>query len=274
MTSVLYKNISGGTGVRIILSCALIFFPGILSAQSGNTDSTVRETYQEPPPEQGPVIDTVAPDETKRYFRERSASDSFILEPRTLPADHVQRMKKDKSFWYADAVIKKKEPPKSGKAYTPLSEQTWFQTLLWLVIIGGFAAALVWYLSGSQVGLFRKKSKAVPGAEETEEMPEDIFSIRYQREIDKAAAQGNFRLAVRLHFLRLLKLLAEKNMIRYKQDKTNFDYLVELRPNPYYPHFFRLTRHYEYSWYGHFAVQEEVYRVIRGEFDRFEQEIN
>ena len=90
-------------------------------------------------------------------------------------------------------------------------QRTWVQTLLWIIIIGGFAYAIMWYLMDSQVGLFRKKNVPVKDMHGTvEEMPEDIFAINYQKEIDKAANQGNYRLAIRLMYLRLLKNLASK----------------------------------------------------------------
>src|SRR5690606_4231613 len=113
-----------------------------------------------------------------------------------------------------------------------------------------------------------RRTKKVKEAERAdEEMPEDIFAINYQREIDKATAQRNYRLAVRLMFLRLLKSMSERNIIRYQQDKTNLDYLMQLHNTTYYKDFFRITRNYEYSWYGKFDVSEEAYRLIRKDFD-------
>ena len=69
-------------------------------------------------------------------------------------------------------------------------------------------------------------------------MTEDIFAINYQKEIDKACSKGNYRLAIRLMFLRLLKDLSEKNIIQYTQDKTNFDYLIQLHPTRLLQRFF------------------------------------
>ena len=106
-----------------------------------------------------------------------------------------------------------------------------------------------------------------------EPITEDIFAINYQKEIDKAAAQGNFRLATRLMFLRLLRTMAEKNIIHYQQDKTNMDYLVELNNSPIYRDFFRITRNYEYTWYGLFPLSIDEYQLIRTDFDRLEKEL-
>ncbi len=91
----------------------------------------------------------------------------------------------------------------------------------------------------------------------------DIFAINYQKEIDKAVGMNNYRLAVRLMFLRLLRNLSDKNIIQYKQDSTNFDYMMQLRSTGMYPDFFRLTRNYEYSWYGQFDIDKEKYSSLK-----------
>lgn len=77
-------------------------------------------------------------------------------------------------------------------------------------------------------------------------------------------------MAIRLMYLRLLKNLSERNIIQYKQDRTNLDYLMQLHPTRYYNGFFRITRNYEYSWYGEFPVSNEAYGIIKKEFDNFE----
>jgi hypothetical protein len=100
---------------------------------------------------------------------------------------------------------------------------------------------------------------------------DNIFGINYQREIDKAVRDKDFRLAIRLMFLRLLKQLADKNIIHYKQDRTNLEYLQQLYTTNYYKDFFQATRNYEYSWYGKFPVSEEAFNKIRNEFDRLDK---
>jgi hypothetical protein len=144
---------------------------------------------------------------------------------------------------------------------------------LWLVIIGGFAAAIMWYLAGSNVGLFRRKNKYLQDTGDEQLETEDIFAINYQKEIDKAEANGNYRLAIRLMFLRLLKAMAEKNIIEYKPGRTNLDYLFHLHPTVYYNHFFRITRNYEYTWYGKFEVGEGAYQLIRNDFNQMDRQI-
>jgi hypothetical protein len=207
------------------------------------------------------------------YFREHQESDSFTIRERAVGKGKTATLKSSKDFWYADSNFRKNEDEEaSSSKYTPLGQRAWFRTLLWVIIIGAFAATLIWYLYQGNVRLFRKRGLATE-QEGDEELPQDIFAINYQREIDNAVSQGNYRLAIRLHFLRLLKNLSDKGIIRYKQDRTNLDYLIQLNESSYFKSFFRLTRHYEYSWYGHFEVDKPAYDLIRSEFETLENQL-
>lgn len=256
----------------------LLFFFLLLSslcmrAQEGQVATdTIKEIITTSPQEETQA-GTAEEDKKEKYFLEKWQSAEMVdtLQLRKVPDSLVKKLQEDDDFWYANALLKKEKPKEEGKHIT-LGQQSWFQTLLWLMIIGGFAGFLIWYLAGSNVGLFRKKRNIIAGAEE-EVGTEDIFAINYQKEIDKAAQQGNYRLAVRLMFLRLLKDLSEKNIIQYRQERTNLDYLVQLQPTRYYTDFFRITRNYEYSWYGQFDVNEETYRIIINDFTNFERQL-
>lgn len=255
--------------VQVILLFSGLGLSMNVAAQQADDTVSIEEGYQ-----QYKENDQYSEDPQRDYFLNRGEQqDSLILSQRKIPSKNIKQMQGQDAFWYANADIKKEKPKlqKSASPYIPLGQRVWFQTLLWLVIIGGFAAALIWFLAGSQVGLFRKRNKAKPTKDEPNEIPEDIFAISYQQEIDKAARSGNYRLAVRLYFLRLLRNMSEQNIIQYKQDKTNLDYLLQLHSTSYYNKFFRVTRHYEYAWYGLFDINETTYRAIENEFNDFDR---
>lgn len=214
------------------------------------------------------------------YFTIKTAGTRIdSVQARQLPDSVLKNLKTDEEFWYADKIFKDNkdqyatdEDAGNYKTSEPLSQKPWVQTILWLIIIAGFTAFVILYLSNSNMGLFRKSNKAFdePDAElETD----DIFAINYQKEIDKATAASNYRLAIRLMFLRLLKNLSEKNIIQYKHDRTNFDYLLQLSSTKYYHDFFRITRNYEYSWYGKFEVSPDAYKLIKNDFEKFDPAI-
>ena len=206
------------------------------------------------------------PEEAVYFLKTYEVIPDTIIE-RQVPDSVINTLKADDDFWYANKSFLKTKP---GQA-KPLTNKPWFQTLLWLMIITGFAGFLIWYLSSNQVGIFRKKAPVISEETEMEPGSDNIFGINYQREIDKAVRDKDFRLAIRLMFLRLLKQLADKNIIHYKQDRTNLEYLQQLYSTNYYKDFFQATRNYEYSWYGKFPVSEEAFNKIRNEFDRLDR---
>lgn len=247
--------------IRLAVFCLLLsFFSSYVNAQSYEDD------YSENKDE----------NLKEEYFLQKRPWIRPLEDERKIPGNKKGQLKKNKAFWYADYEFKnEKDLPAdtNSNSYVPLIHRTWFQTLIWLVIIGGFAAAVMWFLAGSQVNIFRKKENGTNRGEDGDTMPEDIFSIQYQREIDKAIKEANYRLAIRLMFLELLKKMTEKNIIHFKQDKTNFDYLMQLHSTVYYKPFFRVVRNYEYSWYGEFDISREAFDIVRDHFKQLERQL-
>jgi len=205
------------------------------------------------------------------YYLNRDDWENESFELRQVPDNVITNLKLQEDFWYADKEFKKQKPADEtprDNFFDWLAKQQWYKVLAWIIIIGGFIAVLVWYLASSNVGLFRRRSKFIAEAV-NEESSENIFEINYQKGIENAVQSGNYRLATRLLFLRLLKNLAEKNIIQYKQDRTNFDYLLQVSHTGYYKDFFRLTRNYEYAWYGEFDVNRDTFTTIKNDFDNF-----
>jgi hypothetical protein len=276
------KNISSLLTCKTALFFCVLFFSVAAKAQKEETmsdtlittDTTVNEVMTAPADEED-TNDKSSEEKKNNFFLKKweYGNDSFSLQQRKVPDEVKKKMQEDDDFWYANKVFEKeKEKIKENNDKTSFFDSDLFQTILWIVIIVAFAAFLIWFLRGSNVGLFRKKDKAIH--ETGEELDtQDIFAINYQQEIDKAAQAGNYRLAIRLMFLRLLKNMSEKNVIQYKQEKTNLDYLMQLHNTNYYPVFFRITRNYEYCWYGLFDVSAASYNVIKNDFDNLDSQL-
>jgi hypothetical protein len=267
---------------KLLLLLLLIFFASSINAQKENqTDSVVADSLAERPPEETtsdqqyidtPVVTRSIYFTDKHLQSNQGGPDKF--QPRELPDSVIKKLRAGDDFWYVNYSFDKEKAKEEEKADTPFTETTFFQTVLWLVIMGGFAAFVIIYLSNSNVGLFRKNNKGIaPGGEEYAET-NNIFEINYPLEIDRAVSNGNFRLAIRLLFLKQLKNLSDKKIIQYKQDRTNFDYLLQLQSTKYYTDFFRLTRNYEYSWYGQFDIDPGKYAIIKNDFENFDRNLS
>lgn len=98
---------------------------------------------------------------------------------------------------------------------------------------------------------------------------ENIHEICFDDEISKALQDNNFRLAVRLLYLKLLKGLSDSGRIQWQPDKTNAAYIEELKNHTQKEKFKLLTHRFEYVWYGSFPVDREAYQKISHSFNEF-----
>lgn len=285
--------------VRTILLLLCLCMTMLVSAQEEDPDTLMME----PPPPQEETVSAGVDDVGTSYdaltflvakWLQETGMDSLQL--RRLPDSVLRRLRNDPDFWYADSVFKKDTvardnrqsstskpdsssvtPKKKRTSSTPIVRKAdrgmRMDTLLWIIIIGGGLLLIFFLLASRNVNLFSKKKKTIEGAIDAEEENTDIFAIKYISEIDRAAMAGNYRLAIRLMFLRLLKAMAETNIIQYKHDRTNYDYLMQVSSTKHYNEFFRLTRNYEYAWYGKFPVSPEAYDIIKNDFDSFEAKV-
>ena len=273
---------------KILFLLPLLFFSLLLLAQYQEIDSTrllsrdldrITDTLIEPPTAAEEIT------EEEEYEDEPAKSNAIYflqkefqpngggpdsLQLRKLPDSLIKKLQKDDAFWYVNYVFEEEKKKKEKK---PFTETPLFQTILWLIIIGGFVTFVIMYLANNNVSLFRKANKAIGTDRESDIETENIFEINYQKEIDRAVNNSNYRLAVRLMFLRALKNLSDKKVIEYKQDRTNFDYLLQLHSTKYYDDFFRLTRSYEYSWYGQFDIESEKFPLIKNDFENFDRNL-
>ena len=277
---------------RIVLILSSFFVVLAANAQENNPADSIRilshdldqmtDTADEAPPDEVKVEEGYQDSPVIKksiYFLDKelqvNGGGPDSLQIRNLPDTVIKKLQSADEFWYVNYPFKKiKTQEEEKQEETSFADSTFFQTILWFVIIGGFAAFVIIYLANSNVGLFRKAGKKMITDEEENVETDNIFEINYQREIDKAISNSNYRFAVRLMFLRVLKNLADKKVIQYKHDRTNFDYLMQLHSTRYYNDFFRLTRNYEYSWYGQFDIEPAKFFIIKNDFESFDHNLN
>jgi hypothetical protein len=203
------------------------------------------------------------------YFNEISSHViSDTIELRQVPQRVMDSLKKDDAFWYADKTFKKKIKQEKNVT-TPVQ---WISMPMLVVIVVIFIALLGWYLY--QNNILKRTGGVFKVSNDGEHLAENIFDINYHKEIESAIRAENYRLAVRLLFLQVLKNLSQRNIIQYKQDRTNFDYLSQLSSGSYYNDFFRLARNFEYTWYGKFDINREMFGVIKNDFENFDRKLS
>ncbi|MGB0886789.1 MAG: DUF4129 domain-containing protein [Vicingaceae bacterium] len=106
-------------------------------------------------------------------------------------------------------------------------------------------------------GLFQSKSASNKVHFITED--ENIHTINFDAQIEKAIAQKNYKEAIRLAYLKILKQLTDKDLISWKVDKTNLDYLKELSNSELKNEFQKTSELFEYIWYGEFELNKNSF---------------
>lgn len=233
------------------LSCLLIGMNDPIIAQE--TDTVVMDEVV--------VDDETEEEESSGYFNPVTEEDRTLVKERQVSKSALENLRKDTDFWYVEKERKKPKAKEQPSFFLWLFGQRWFGIAMWTIVIAGFVGVIVWFLLASDVRLFRKKP--VPIANQEDDIDEDIFEINYEMAISKAIAVGDYRLAVRLMYLQLLKELSQRTLIQYKQGRTNSEYMSQLFGTVHYPLFSRLTRQFEYVWYGKFPVSPAAFEAAQ-----------
>lgn len=92
--------------------------------------------------------------------------------------------------------------------------------------------------------------------------------------IQKALAEKNYRLAVRYYYLHILKLMTDKEIIIWELQKTNDDYIQEIKKAELIAPFRKITHLYDYIWYGNFHIDQTVYQKLETNFSSLQKTLN
>jgi hypothetical protein len=96
----------------------------------------------------------------------------------------------------------------------------------------------------------------------------------YDAEIQAQVVRQQYRMAVRLHYLKLIDKLRSKEYIRFSKDKTNFDYYNDLSSDYFKSKFYTVTQIFNHVWYGDMEIAEEQFLKFQQSFQSFYQAID
>ena len=106
-----------------------------------------------------------------------------------------------------------------------------------------------------------------------ERAPVEITKTELELMLEKALANDDFRLAIRIYFIFVLKDLTEKSWIIWKKEKTNISYLMEMRGKKQYESFSESVSIFELVWYGNYTITNTDYSTIEPKFKQLLKEL-
>ena len=204
--------------------------------------------------------------------------DTAAVAPRPAPGAALERFRTDPDYRYERVGAAGPSLWDLFKRWftrtflDPLARNTsplfwrWFWPILAALVL---AAVLVRLFLTGGTGLFARRAAAPEGALLLD--AEDIETVDLEALLRQSLAERRHRDAVRFLYLRALQGLAGGGLVAWQKDKTNGDYLRELRhsADALERPFADLTRLFEWVWYGEAAVDEARFAAVQTRFDRF-----
>lgn len=226
---------------------------------------------------------TVTADKIVESPAAKQADTALYINNLLLSPDSITQWKKLKQYSYIkslDSLLREKNKKTKAKPVqknngpgflSKLLTSPFLRIFLWMLAIS-FVLFIIYKLFLTE-GIFKAKTKAADKPGTTE--PEETISSEtdFDELIKNALQNNNYRQAVRYQYLRTLHLLAGKNLIELAPDKTNYQYVSEIKEGAYQNDFATLTLNYEYVWYGEFNIENDIYRKIETGFINLNKKI-
>lgn len=211
--------------------------------------------------------------------------------------DSLQEYKKDRDFAYMkylDSLLRKtknltvdtfsvgnttssrgREVRQNSRQVNPpranIFSQPIVKIILWVLAI--FLIGFMIYKLFLGENFFRR-DRSYKNISDTQKEEEGLSdALAYDKLIAQAVMNKNYRLAIRYLYLQTLKKLTGNGLLQFSADKTNYQYVTELRGKPYQNDFAAITLNYEYVWYGKFDISEDVYSRLLKEYKSFHQKV-
>ena len=151
-------------------------------------------------------------------------------------------------------------------------------TLIIKILAGLLLLAVLYFMvrfvmNHSGRWLFQKKNESVPiDIQNAEQL---IAQADFAQLIAEMEKQGDTRQSIRLHYLWLLKDMKENELIKWLPEKTNADYLSELKGEALRKQFSYLSYLFSYIWYGEFSITDNDYLAAKKAFSVYlKKEVN
>ena len=130
-----------------------------------------------------------------------------------------------------------------------------FMKIVAFAVIGFIIYAIVKIIINKEgTWIFGKNKKKITVSER---VAENIHTIDFNAIVKQSKQDKDYRLTIRYYYLWLLKSLSDKEIIEWDIEKTNSDYLYEIKAPILKENFKYLSYIYDYSWYGEFDLTEK-----------------
>jgi hypothetical protein len=209
--------------------------------------------------------------------------DSLRVELRSFARESIEKYKADSDFDY-DREFRVPEASLWERVKRWLFERLWNsfsddnrpteKTILYVLLAAVVVFILLKLANVQLYNVFRGASARKEQAIAYSSLTKDMYSADLDMLVQEAIREGRYEQALRLLFLKALRLLSEKKYVQWKEPKTNGEYLRELAAHPALQEDFqRLRLYFDYTFYGDFHLDEARFLKMQTSFQAFYQKL-
>lgn len=207
-------------------------------------------------------LETIVPSLTEQFdeYKKQITPSSFEYKERKIEQNFKNKYE-GKKFNYTEKVKEKKT--RNWNFPTINLSASFFKFMLYFLITIGILIIVYQVLKNNSSFSFNGKKNKVKVKLTDEfplENPENIEELNFEFLVNQAKKDNDYRKAIRFYYLWILQRLTEKNLIKWNKNKTNYEYLIELKQNPIQSDFSNNSYIYDYIWYGNFELNDEEFK--------------
>ncbi len=229
--------------------------------------------------------DTIAINQTVKTEKSKFTEKDIYVDNKTIPLKKLDNKLKEK---YTDSDFAYEEKTKGKNAWDRFKEwlagivrnlfsftsdeasMTFVGYLMKFlaIIVIGFVVYLIVKAILNKEGkwIFGKNSdKKIINYSDVEK---NLQLVDFEKLISATLLSDEKRLTIRYYYLWLLKKLASNEIIVWDLEKTNTDYLYEIKNRELKEDFVYLSYLYEYIWYGEFEISQTTFEKSIKSFDK------
>lgn len=209
-----------------------------------------------------------ANDATDAYQKEALNTEAFDAKTWQSASDGMQYSRKPKA-----KKKRKRRPSSNGTPPRPIdppnpgiSFRDFAQTVLIFLAVLVLAFVIFKAVAGDAILVNKEVTRRKPVT--LSEIETNLHEADVEGFLKQSLEQEDYRLAVRLYYLAIIKELSIKGAIEWKKDKTNGHYLREMRKSkhPSFQAFKNVTRIFEYVWYSNMNFDGGQFEEVRVNF--------
>ncbi|MCL1938993.1 MAG: hypothetical protein FWF52_11440 [Candidatus Azobacteroides sp.] len=203
------------------------------------------------------------------HAKEAAPNDTFQIEAFPFDSTIYEKLKEEKEFNY----YRQQDPNETNSLLSwrnqlyrwlekhmnmKITEKQFNNIMLFFFLLMIVAAVVLLYFYKPSLFYFNRKQRGGHPLEE-----ESIEGQDFEFLIRQALKKGDYTEAIRLNYLKVLKLLTERGLISFNPYKTVNEYVYELKRTDLKPDFRMLSQQFVYYRYGKRKASMETFEHFK-----------